>query len=132
VFDAGDGLGGADPDALAEALLGKGVADLRDVQQIDDHVAGDAALVVEIAADRFGLEDPDQARLFPGLLQGDLAGRLAGFEAPLGDNPAFAVAAADQTDLPEPDRDGRRLLQSARCARYDRHRTSATRGETSL
>ena len=54
ILDAGDGLGRTDPDTLAEAVLGKGVADLRDVQHIDNNVAGEAALVVEIAADRIG------------------------------------------------------------------------------
>src|SRR5262249_20447404 len=118
-----------DPHALAKALLGKGIAYLGDVQQIHDDVAGNAALVVEIAADRIGLEHANQAGLFPGLLQGDLAGRLAGFKAALGDNPALAVATGNQADLAQTDRNGRRLLKGAR---GDRHRASATRGEISL
>src|SRR5262249_49447200 len=106
-----------------ERVLGESVADLRDVEQEDDDVAGDAALVVEVAADRVGLEDADETGLFPGLLQGDLARRLAGLQASLGDDPALAGAAADQANLSQPGRDGRRLLKGARDGR---HRTSAT------
>jgi hypothetical protein len=65
-------------------------------------VAGDAALVVKVAADRVGMEYADQTGFFPGLLQGNLAGRLAGLQAALGDDPALAVAAGDTTYLASP------------------------------
>src|SRR5262245_32011332 len=129
VLDARDGLGGTEPNTLAESVLGVGVADLGDVEEKHQDVTGDTALVVEIAADRVGVEHADKTRFFPGFLQGDLACCLAGLQATLGDDPALAIATGDQADLAAPDRDGRRLLKGARS---DRHRASATRGDTSL
>src|SRR5262249_7755814 len=99
VLDLGDGLRRCQPDALAEGLLGPVVADLRDVQEEDEDVASYAGLVVEVAADRVGLEQADEARLLPGFLERDFAGGLAGLEAALGDDPALAAAAADDAHL---------------------------------
>ena len=84
ILNAGHGLRRRQPVALAEGFLRPVLANLRHVQQEDEDVAGDAGLVVEVAADGVGLKQADQTGLLPRLLQGNFAGRLAGFRQPLG------------------------------------------------
>jgi hypothetical protein len=125
-LDPCDGLDWCQPDPFAEAGLGELIDHLRDLEKEDKDVTGDPILVVEVTTDRFPVEKPDEPRLLPGFLEGNLAGGLAWLQAALGNHPAFFAATGNQANLTETQRDRGRLMKDCRAGR---HRAPAARGE---
>src|SRR5262249_18757543 len=115
-----DGLSGPPPAALS-------FGGFRPVRRHFGHlhykygdVVGAAPLLVKVGTDRLSAQDPRQASLLPGFLQGDLSRGLVGFHTPFRDDPAVAAASGgDEADSARPERDDCRLRNTVdRC----RHR----------
>src|SRR5262249_55325028 len=98
LLDAADGLIVRQPDALPPLALRPLPRRRGHLHDEDGDVADEAGLLVEVAADGFRQQDAGESGLLPRFLEGDLPGRLAGFEAALGDDPAAAAARRDEAD----------------------------------